>query len=132
MNANFADTSYYLALLNPKDQFHQRAVEVASTLDCQIITTAWVITELGDGMAYVPACDVFLEFLDDTTQDPYTTIIEPNPDIFQQGLELYRNRRDKNWSLTDCISFVAMGQHGLTDALTADQHFTQAGFRILL
>jgi len=44
----------------------------------------------------------------------------------------FRQRRDKGWSLTDCISFLAMQRHGLAEALTADHHFEQAGFNILL
>jgi predicted nucleic acid-binding protein len=52
--------------------------------------------------------------------------------LFDQGFELYARRLDKDWSLTDCISFVVMREHGLTHALTGDHHFEQAGFRILL
>jgi predicted nucleic acid-binding protein len=44
----------------------------------------------------------------------------------------YESRPDKAWSLTDCISFVVMNQHGLTEALTGDHHFEQAGFTALL
>jgi predicted nucleic acid-binding protein len=46
--------------------------------------------------------------------------------------DLYRNRADKNWSLTDCISFVVMKRKGITEALTGDHHFEQAGFKALL
>ena len=51
---------------------------------------------------------------------------------FQRGLELFAARQDKRWSLTDCISFVVMQDCGLTEMLTADRHFEQAGFSILL
>ena len=54
------------------------------------------------------------------------------PALWEGGWELYRNRPDKAWSLTDCISFLVMQQGGLTDALTADEHFRQAGFRAVL
>jgi len=53
-------------------------------------------------------------------------------ELFERGLNLYRQRPDKDWSLTDCISFVVMREHGVTKALTADRHFEQAGFAILL
>jgi predicted nucleic acid-binding protein len=55
-------------------------------------------------------------------------IVGPEPETFTQGIELYRNRPDKNWSLTDCISFVVMKREGITEALTGDRHFEQAGF----
>jgi predicted nucleic acid-binding protein len=52
--------------------------------------------------------------------------------LFAAGVELYGTRPDKEWSLTDCISFVVMKREGLTDALTGDRHFEQAGFKVLL
>jgi predicted nucleic acid-binding protein len=56
----------------------------------------------------------------------------PDGATFVQGVELYRNRSDKDWSLTDCISFVVMTREGITEALTADRDFEQAGFKALL
>jgi hypothetical protein len=53
-------------------------------------------------------------------------------ELFAAGVELYATRPDKEWSLTDCISFVVMEREGLTDALTGDRHFEQAGFKVLL
>ncbi len=64
--------------------------------------------------------------------DENTTLIEPDPALWRRGLALYRTRPDKACSLTDCISFIVMTDHGLTDALTGDHHFEQAGFRALL
>ena len=52
--------------------------------------------------------------------------------LFRRAVDLYRNRPDKKWGLTDCMSFVVMQQENLTDVLTADEHFTQAGFRALM
>jgi len=51
---------------------------------------------------------------------------------FNAGLDLYRQRVDKDWSLTDCISFAVMQRMSLIDALTTDHHFEQAGFNVLL
>jgi len=61
-----------------------------------------------------------------------TLKLSPSPELFDRGCELYTSRSDKEWSLTDCISFVVMKERGLTDALTPDRHFEQAGFKILL
>lgn len=97
-----------------------------------LITTAWVLTELADGMANErsrEACAKFIEYL---RQDEEMVIIEANAELYWRGFELYRRRPDKEWSLTDCISFVVMGDQQLTEALTGDRHFQQAGFTALL
>jgi uncharacterized protein len=55
-----------------------------------------------------------------------------SPDLWQRGWDLYRNRMDKAWSLTDCISFLVMQDAGLVDALPPDEHFRQAGFHAVM
>ena len=69
---------------------------------------------------------------DGLTADPATQIVASSADLWKRGRSLYASRPDKDWSLTDCISFVVMQEHGLTEALTADHHFEQAGFVALL
>lgn len=59
-------------------------------------------------------------------------IVEVDKEIFAEGWRLYQERLDKDWSFTDCTSFVVMKRMGLTDAFTSDRHFEQAGFTILL
>jgi uncharacterized protein len=59
-------------------------------------------------------------------------VVAITPDLWQRGWELYRNRMDKAWGLTDCISFVTMEDRHLTDSLASDEHFKQAGYRPLL
>jgi hypothetical protein len=70
--------------------------------------------------------------IDDIGKDKRFTVVPQSRRLFEQGLDLYRSRADKEWSLTDCIFFVVMTEHGLTDALSSDHHFEQAGFRALL
>ena len=65
-------------------------------------------------------------------EDAKTVILPACSELIEKGLQLYAGRLDKGWSLTDCISFVAMREHGINDALTCDHHFEQAGFRVLL
>jgi uncharacterized protein len=132
MTTYFADTFYYLALLNPGDAAHAKAIECSLNLAGPSLTTAWVLTEVADAMADPAQRGTFLAFLQDLKLNPRVTIIPPTPALFDAGLELFAKRPDKEWSLTDCISFVVMRDHGLTDALTADNHFKQAGFNILL
>jgi len=59
-------------------------------------------------------------------------IIPASAELFQQALSLYEQRPDKDWGMTDCASFVVMTENNLTDALTTDDHFRQAGFKALL
>lgn len=72
------------------------------------------------------------ELLDALEGDPDVLVVPADASLFRRGVDLYRQRPDKDWSLTDCISFVVMEEQGLTDALTADHHFEQAGFRAIL
>lgn len=74
---------------------------------------------------------LFVILLENPRSDPSQAIMAPTNDLFEQGPDLYGQRPDKSWSRTDCISFVVMAQNGISDALTGDQHFEQAGFRVL-
>jgi hypothetical protein len=65
-------------------------------------------------------------------EDAEVTIVPPGPELFEAGLKLYSQREDKDWTLTDCISFVVMERMGIREALTGDHHFEQAGFTVLL
>ncbi len=132
MNGVFADSFYFFSLINPKDETHHRAVELSDSLDVPMITTPWVLTELADGLSRSSFRETFSLILDKLREDPLNIIVPASDALFDAGCDLYKARPDKQWSLTDCISFVVMGEHGLTDALTGDHHFEQAGFRPLL
>ncbi len=94
--------------------------------------TAWVLTEFADGLANTPNRHLYQAILDDLQQEPSATIVPASQDLFERGQQLYFARPDKQWSLTDCISFVVMQELGINDALTADHHFEQASFVALL
>lgn len=64
--------------------------------------------------------------------DPKVVIGSASDELYQRALEVYRDRADREWGLIYCMSFVVMNDQGLTDALTADKHFQQAGFNVLL
>ena len=128
----FADTYYFLALTNVKDAAHQRAVRFSQSHNDAIVTTGWMLTELADGLSAVGHRPVFAKILAELHNDKDTTIVPFSEALFSKGIDLYCARPDKDWSLTDCISFVVMQQYALKQALTADRHFEQAGFQILL
>lgn len=132
MKPVFADTVYYLALTNPRDQYAAAATRFTAGFSGAFVTTAWVLTEVANSLARGPNRALFLELYHELAQDRRVTIVPSAQDLFEQGIELYAQRPDKDWSLIDCISFIVMREYGLTDALTADRHFEQAGFKILL
>jgi uncharacterized protein len=128
----FADTSYYIALVNPRDEFSSEAIRVTEQLRGTCLTTAWVITELGNFFSGAENRPLFLELLAELHRDDSVHVVPPTLELFNAGLDLYARRMDKDWSLTDCISFEIMRRHQISDALTTDHHFEQAGFRALL
>lgn len=132
MSEVFADAFYYIALLNPKDQFHRAAVEATRVLQGPLVTTSWVLMEVADALCTPAVRQYVHQFLQRVIADPNTLLIADYTPWFARGLALYGSRTDKSWSLTDCISFVIMTERGIRDALTGDHHFTQAGFRALL
>jgi predicted nucleic acid-binding protein len=128
MKRVFADTFYFLAVLNPKDRAHARALAYTSSFNGEMVTTAWVLTELGDALSDPTNRMEFIATLKDLEANPQVRIVAANDALFQDGVKLYAARPDKKWSLTDCISFVVMTREGITEALTGDHHFEQAGF----
>lgn len=131
MKPVFADTAFLLALINPRDQYHGQAVQLNATLKAPLLTTAWVLMEFANAIAGSRARKDFAHVLGRLRSEPEAEILPPDNDLFDRGSELYVSRADQTWSLTDCISFVVMTDRGLTDALTTDRHFEQAGFKAL-
>ncbi len=132
MKAVFADTYYYLALASKSDAGHECAAAFSRTYHGHVLTTPWVLTEVGDALASPDQRHVFVAMLAGLANDADTTVAVPTSELFDAGCDLYSQRPDKGWSLTDCISFVIMERQGISEALTADHHFEQAGFVALL
>jgi hypothetical protein len=132
MSPCFADTFYFLAMLNPKDEAYPRATALTASLRRPLVTTTWVLTEVADALAHTRDRLLFPVFLSSLRADSRATVVPTSDDLFGRGVALYSARPDKQWSLTDCISFTLMRQLGIEEALTADHHFEQAGFRAML
>ena len=132
MKTVFADSFYFFALANPNDPAHARAVAFVKTFTGKIVTTGWVLTELADGWAKPTQRTFLVPLLAKLRANPNARIESCTDQLLQEGINLYHARADKEWSLTDCISFVVMQREGITDALTGDKHFEQAGFIALL
>lgn len=128
----FADTSFYIALLSASDRYHEAALRWASAYEGIILTTEYVLIEVANYYCSRNRRDAFWTLWVSLRMDSESLVISSSPDLFANGVSLYRQRSDKDWSLTDCISFVVMKQYELADALTCDHHFEQAGFKVLL
>ena len=128
----FLDTSYILALLNTHDEFHYNAQILANQIDSPLITTEVILTEIGNALAKPKWRELAVETLNDLRTDEDVEIISVSTDLFSRAFQFYSTRMDKGWVLIDCISFMVMKDHKITDALTTDHHFEQAGFKALL
>lgn len=135
MKAIFADTGYWIALLDPQDTLHQRARTLTASLaSSQIMTSEMVLTE---GLNAFSKRGVFLRqavvrLIQGAFKNPHVAIVPQTSELFAAALELYRQRPDQAWSHTDCASFCIMQQQNITAALAYDKHFEQAGFTALL
>jgi uncharacterized protein len=132
VNAIFADTSYYVAWLSPRDEHHVRAVELSENNRAMIVTTELIVVELVNFFSKTAGRSIVADFVRSLRNDPDTRILPASDDFIARGFELFSKRPDKEWSLTDCISFVVMEEYGILEALTSDADFEQAGFQALL
>jgi predicted nucleic acid-binding protein len=97
-----------------------------------VLTTHAVVCEIGNALAKAKLKSVAVALIDSYRTDPRVTVLPVSEALYERGLELFRSRLDQDWSLTDCLSFVVMQDHGIADALTHDRHFEQVGARALL
>lgn len=132
MKPAFADTAYFLALLNPADQLHSKARSLKLGESKPMVTTEFVLMEVGDGLSRPGNRLLFARFLELLRSQSDVEIVAATPQLFHQGCEFHASRSDKEWSLTDCTSFVVMAEHDIEEALTSDHHFEQAGFKPLM
>ncbi|HKS42531.1 MAG TPA: type II toxin-antitoxin system VapC family toxin [Blastocatellia bacterium] len=131
----FLDTAYAIALSSPTDEHHEKALLLADELEkdrTRLITIRSVILEIGNALSKQRYRKAAIALLESLEEDANVEIVGLSEDLYEKGFELYRQRPDKEWGITDCISFVVMLERGLSDVLTTDQHFEQAGFNALL
>ena len=131
----FVDTLYLVARLNPKDQWHQAVAELDPFIKGkQLVTTETVLLELLNYLAEFPPemRAAVAKFVKLALDGFLVEVVFHTHNAFLQGLELYENRLDKGYSLTDCISMFVMREREIQEVLTHDRHFAQEGFTILL
>lgn len=135
MERVFADTSYWIALLNPRDDLHQKASSASRDFSSQqIVTSEMVLTEFLNSFSdYGPRLrQAAARAVASLQGTPQIVIFPQTSSLFDKALKRYQDMTDKSWSLTDCASFLIMEEERLTAALTHDRHFSQAGFQMLL
>jgi len=131
----FLDTAYAIALSSPNDLFHQRAISLADQLeaaDTRLVTTRAVLLEIGNALSKQRYRSAAVRLLAALEADPHVEIVPLSEQLYARAVQLYRERLDKEWGLTDCVSFMVMQVRGITEALTTDEHFQQAGFTGLM
>jgi len=129
----FLDTAYVIALLNSYDSYHEKAAKLLSQIRNaqEVWTTEAVLTEIGNSLAYSNR-SAAVAFINSCYITPNVKVVTIDRILFRRAVEFYHSRKDKEWGLTDCISFIVMEDYGLTEALTTDEHFQQAGFQAVL
>jgi predicted nucleic acid-binding protein len=128
----FVDTSFVVALVNKNDQYHSLALDLADRFTGQgLVTTDAILLEIGNALSRNfkrESVEIIEHFL--TSDD--VKVIHLYPPLFRKAFDLYKSHSDKLWGLIDCVSFVVMKELTITDALSADKHFEQAGFKVLI
>jgi len=129
----FLDTAFIQALLSRRDQYHAQARAVLPRVRSasEVWVTEAVLIEVGNALSASNRADA-ASFIRQCYQTANMRIVSVDTTLLDEAIGLYEARPDKAWGLTDCISFVVMRRHGLTDAVTADNHFIQARYRALL
>lgn len=128
MKSIFADTFYWVALINKTDSWHQRVRSYSPNLsNVKIITTEEVLTETINFFASFPAPirAAVSQLVVQIIADYNIQVIPQTHESFIEGLELFQQRFDKGYSLTDCISMMTMKKLDIMEILTHDKHFTQ-------
>ena len=128
----FVDSGFLLALAQPTDALHERAVKWARHLAEPLLVTEYILCETVNNLSRRADRHRVAALVELIFRNPSYTFIHASSGLFESGLRLHRNRPDKEWSLTDCISFYLMKERGITRALAYDVHFEQAGFEALL
>jgi uncharacterized protein len=131
----FVDTGFLIAVASKQDQHHASAQTLLSQLKkntTPLLTTDAVLFEVGAAFSKVAMRQQGIKIIEGMLQDPTVQVVNVTPMLRHEALTLYRNFADKDWSLCDCLSFVVMRQHSITQALTPDHHFEQAGLQALM
>jgi predicted nucleic acid-binding protein len=133
----FIDTTYILAYFLARDRHHDRARQAARRLaqsggEAKAVTTEAVLTVVCNALSRHATRAEAVKVLRALRANPNLEVLPVDAVLFDNAVSMYAERMDKEWGLTDCVSFVVMRKRGLTQALTIDRHFEQAGFQLIM
>jgi predicted nucleic acid-binding protein len=131
----FIDSSGFYALLAKRDSMHQKAIDIlqqAAQEKISFITTDYIIDETATLLQARKLSHILSAFFDTVFESSACTIAWMDQDRFLQTKSFFLKHKDQSWSFTDCFSFILMKELNLKQALTKDNHFTEAGFAPLL
>jgi predicted nucleic acid-binding protein len=134
MKAVFADTGYWVAKINPLDQWHERAIETEYEIGIvRLVTSEQIIVEVLNYFSNFSAKTkkTALDVMQAVLASNEIKVVGQTNKILAEGFALYGKRLDKGYSLTDCISMNLMREREISDVLTGDKHFRQEGFNVL-
>jgi uncharacterized protein len=135
MKTVFIDTSGWLAIVNSTDFLHTRASNIYQDLlktNYRFVSHEAILLELGNSLSYIKTRKLAVNLDESIRNSKRIELVPISSELIEAGWKLYAERLDKNWGIVDCISFIVMEKFGITEALTADKHFEQAGFVKLL
>lgn len=131
----FIDTSFVIALVSERDNFHETAQQLSAQIEREsidLITSDAIILEIGAALSKNAYRAVAIELIESLQRDPHIEIVTIDRELLGRAFALFKLHADKEWSLTDCTSFALMRSRAVTEALTADAHFEQAGLLALM
>ena len=131
----FVDTSAWLALINKSDAFHSKTKRIRNMLikdNVRFFVTNYVLVEIANSLSRIQFRPAAIKLIGSIQKSNDIEIVKIDEEIYTEAWNLYCSRPDKEWSLTDCASFVVMNRNGIRKAFTTDHHFEQTGFTILL
>jgi uncharacterized protein len=130
----FADTVYWVALINPNDEWRGPALaDTASLHDALLVTTDSILIEVLNFFAEHgdEARLRTVSAVEELLTNAHVEVVPQTHENFLAGLTLYKDRADKGYSLTDCMSMTTMRERNISEVLTHDHHFAQEGFTTL-
>ncbi len=134
--AVFIDAVGWIALVHRGDMLHQKVVQIYREIGrVRRVTTDAVLIESCNAFSKTTLRQLALALMEKVKESERLGILEiihVNEELINQGWVLFKNRTDKEWSLTDCVSFIVMKNKGINNAITSDHHFEQAGFKKLV
>ncbi len=131
VSQTFVDTSFIVALINQRDQYHTQAINAVEQYDGRpLIVTDVILLEIANALARRYKSEA-IQVIEELLSSEEVEVVPLTSELFSQAFELYKSRQDKTWGLVDCVSFVVMQRQSILSALTFDQHFIQAGFQAI-